>query len=299
MELWIGLTLASAIAFAFKDILAKRCFSKLDITPKQLVFEQYLFSFSAILLIAFPFIEFDLFYSNAFLFLAKGTSLATSTLLYFSMLKKYEISLVSPLLNLSPLSLLVLSVFILSESISFLNILGILVIIFATYILEVNHNHHEKKDPHKFHFRELLKTPSTFFIYAAGMILSISFAAIFDKMIFNQGVNTFTNLYFSALIIATFVFLFLAKEGKIKQTITKVITQPQTLLISLVGFIDQMLILTAIAMPQALISLVIPLRRTSTLFASIFGGILFHEKHMLRKFLATLIMLFGIFLIVF
>jgi len=52
------------------------------------------------------------------------------------------------------------------------------------------------------------------------------------------------------------------------------------------------------ALSLTLVSLVLPIKRISTLFDTIIGGELFKEKHLLHKGLACLIMLLGIYLIV-
>jgi len=51
--------------------------------------------------------------------------------------------------------------------------------------------------------------------------------------------------------------------------------------------------LIAVSMPNAMIALIIPIKRTSTLFTTIFGGKLFHEKNLSVKILACIIMVWG------
>jgi drug/metabolite transporter (DMT)-like permease len=40
-----------------------------------------------------------------------------------------------------------------------------------------------------------------------------------------------------------------------------------------------------------------PIKRTSVLFVVLFGGALFHEKYLFKKFIASLFMLAGVYLI--
>jgi len=54
----------------------------------------------------------------------------------------------------------------------------------------------------------------------------------------------------------------------------------------------------AVSLPGVLISLVVPIKRLSALFATIIGGELFHEKHILRKSIACVIMIIGAVLII-
>ena len=55
---------------------------------------------------------------------------------------------------------------------------------------------------------------------------------------------------------------------------------------------------TAIAIPGALISLVIPIRRMSALFSTIIGGSIFHEDHHLQKIGASAVMIAGALIII-
>jgi drug/metabolite transporter (DMT)-like permease len=298
MELWIILTLLSAIVFAIGDIFGKTILSKYHVEPKQLFFEQYLLSFVIVLVFLFPYIEFDLFYEYPFLFFGKAFFLGSSSLLYLTLLKKYEISLVSPLLNLSPVVLLFFSSFVLSESISIIQFMGILITILGTFLLEVTFSHHHKKKPHEHHFRELFKKPSRFFVLTILLLITISITAIFDRLILTSGVHVYTNMYFTSVLIMIISSIYFIKKNYFFQAITLTIKEPKTLIISAIKLVDTFLILTAIAIPSALVSLIIPLRRTSTLFSSLFGGLLFHEKHLVKKMFSVIIMIIGVMFIV-
>ena len=82
------------------------------------------------------------------------------------------------------------------------------------------------------------------------------------------------------------------------QVFNNLIYQPQTLIIAVFMILATFFVLWAISLPTALVSLVVPLKRVSTLFSSVFGGILFHERHLFRKMVATFGMIGGILLIV-
>ena len=301
MELWIWLALGSAVVFGLKDILAKKYFKKSDVSPKQIMFEEYFLGIFLILLFFFPLVDFSSFYEYYWLFILKAAVIGTSTLVYFELLKKYDISQVSPLLNLSPVFLIFFSFILLNEMISFIQFLGILLIIVATYFVEVHqHNHLGKNisNPEKKHFKLLSLKPSKFFMLSILMLITISFAAIFDKMILSSDINVYTNLYFTSLLIFLVLFIYFVYKGVLFNSFKRVISEPQTLIIAFLAIFSNFMVLFAIAIPSALVSLIVPLRRTSTLFSALVGGILFHERNLLRKIFATLVMLFGIVLIV-
>lgn len=303
IPIWILLALLSAITYSFREVLSKRILKKYDTSGTQINFEENLVIISIMLLVFFPFIQFDLFYEYSYIFLIKGTLLTVATLFFFSLLKKYEISLVSPMMNLSPFFLLILSSIFLSEQISNLQILGILIIIASTFMLEhINKTHHKSKH-HSIsemfnHFKEHLTFKNWEFVISVLVVLvSLSFGTILDKVLFNNGISIVSNLYFTGLIIFVYMIIYLSYSQTLVKSCKNVIKQPQTLLIGVVGVIDRGLVFSAIAMPTALVSLIIPLRRTATIYSSLIGGILFHEKNLGKKFAIICIMIIGVALI--
>ena len=296
MLIWVVYTLLSAFFFGLKDIVAKRLFRE-DMDPKQVVFEEFLLFLVLVLVLFFPLVEFSSFIFLWELYLLKAFAVAFAQISYLRMLKKYDLSTVSPLLNLSPLVLLVLSSIFLSEYISLVQFIGILIIIGSTYFLEVTIHHHRKEVPHKFHISDLKQKKFGFYILAFCTIFLFSLAALTDSLILDI-VNVYTNLYFTSIIVFLVSIGYYLYEGEFKKVCKNVFYQPQTMIISIFAILSNFLILLAIAVPGALVSLIIPLRRTSTLISSLAGGILFHEKHIKEKFIATIFMLIGVILIV-
>ena len=98
-------------------------------------------------------------------------------------------------------------------------------------------------------------------------------------------------------LIALILIIFIQKEFSIiKHSLKK-----NWMIFSTLGglfLFDTFLWFTAIAKPNALISLAIPLRRTSNFFNTIFGGRIFHEKHLVYRGLICFLMIIGIFLII-
>lgn len=299
MELWVILTLSSAVLFAFKDILAKNMFSKKNVKPNQLMFEEFFLLLIIILFLFFPRVEFSTFNNLWYLYLLKSIAIGGSALLYFRLLKEHDISNVAPLINLSPILLLIFSSFILSEQITSVQLFGIVVVIISTYFLEITMTHHDKKSPHKHHFQFLKKKNFSFFAISLIMLVFFSMGAITDKLIFNEGVNVYTNMFFTSAFILFILVIYYIKVKYIVHAFDCIVKEPETLLISIFTIVSSFLILFAIAIPTTMVSLIVPLRRTSTIFSSLIGGILFHENHLPKKILSTIGMLIGVFLIVF
>ena len=299
MELWIVLGFISALTYALADIISKKVLNKYDVTPTQIMFEQHLLNIFLILLLFFPFIDFSSFYQYYYIFIIKAFLVAVVAITYFSLLRKYEISEVAPLANLSPLILLLFTSTILAETITFFQMIGILITIIATYILEVTHHHHEKKEPHEFHFKQLFKKPTQFFMYAFVLLTMMSLTSILDKIILDTGIGVYSNMYFTSVCVFFFVTVYFTIKRNLKERLIKMVKQPETFSIGIIRFVDSFVILTAFIVPGVIISLLIPIRRSATLFSAIGGGLIFHEKHMLRKLIAVVLMLVGLGFIVF
>ena len=295
--LWVFLALLSGFFFALKDVLAKRMFRK-DVSPKQLVFEEYLLLLLISMALLYPYIEFSSYSELWNYYLIKAVSVGIFTFLYFELLKKYEISTISPLLNLSPAILIVLSFLFLGEILTYLQLFGIVLIIGSTYVLEVVISHHSSKNPHREHFSIFDKFNWKFISVVLIMLFGLSFAAIYDRLILSE-VNVHTNMFFTAFIISFFMIIYYIKESSLIKAFKNTIREPETLVISFFTIISNFLVLFAISIPTALVSLIIPLRRTSSLFSAILGGLIFHEKHIKQKAISISVMLIGILLIVF
>ncbi len=295
--LWIIFTLLSAFLLAFKDILSKKVLVKSN-KPLQIIFEQYFLMFLVLSLLFYDLIDFNSIFVFWKLYLLKATSIFLFTYLYFILLKKFEISKFAPLMNASPIFLVLLSSIFLNESITFVQLVGIIIIIFATYLLEVNINFHFKDNPHRHHFDWFKKLDLKNISLVILMLIVISITAIADKKILGSGISVYTNMFYTSLLIFTFLSFYYIKNKNFLLVFKYIKSEPITFLISVISLISTFFVLLAISMPTTMVSLIVPLRRTSTLFAAILGGLLFHEKHLIKKLIAVIIMIFGISLIV-
>jgi len=294
--LWVIYTFFSAFLFGIKDILAKKVLMR-NIHPIELILHEYFFLFFFIFILFYSKIDFLSYQSLWHLYIFKASCLLITSYMYFKFLEKYEISIVTPLLNLSPIFLLVLSSLFLSELINSVQLIGILIILFSTYYLEIIIHHHDKENPHAHHFNLIKNSNSYFLISAIFMLLAISFSAIFDKKILEQ-TTVYTNLFFTSIIILFFLVIYYIKMHKSIQIISNLKTNPILFFIALITNISTLLILSAIALPGVLVTLIVSLRRTSSIFSSLLGGLLFHEKHLVAKMSAISIMIIGVILVI-
>lgn len=294
--LWVILSLSSALLIAFVDIISKSVFSKFKFRPVQINFGRSFFIIFLSLLFFASKMEFKLSGLLYLLLIVKVFFMVSFDMLYLSLLEKHDVSKIAPLNNLSPVMLIVLTSVFLQESITLLNLLGIFIIIFSTYYLEVIIGHHSSKKPLKSHSVHFKKFDPKFAATVLLMLLVVSLCAMSDRIILRT-VSVYTNIFFTYALSALALLFFLARSKLVKKTFTMLSRNPIFLIQSAFNLFSSVFILQALAMPEATTSLIIPLRRTSTLMAAFIGGFLFHEKHMKEKLFAVGFMLIGILLI--
>jgi drug/metabolite transporter (DMT)-like permease len=187
--------------------------------------------------------------------------------------------------------LLVFSSIFLSESVSLQQLLGIGVIILATYLLEY---YTFKRSSSK--ISSFVSSPKDMLI-ALSLITVFSLNAVTDKYLITQGSTASTNIFYAGVFTLFFAILLSFKNTQVFPK-TSLYPTVSRFLISFCAVLSDYLITLALAIPTALASLIVPLRRTSTFFSSVIGGMIFHEEHLLWKSFCILIMLLGVLLIV-
>jgi transporter family protein len=219
--------------------------------------------------------------------------IACAAFLYRSKATRHmPISEVDPLFNVSPLLLVLLSYFFLGERISSVNGIGIFLMVAGVYILELDDMHHPLHPLRKF-FRSRA-------IHHIGFaVVAMSFGAMLDKFILTNYLSATQYLFWVFMFISiNFVVLDLYRFGwkDVKQALN---TMPVwTALATCLHLMNIVVYYTVAALPNTLISLIIPLRRTSTLFSTIIGGSLFKETRLKQKLVATAVIIAGAYFVI-
>ena len=228
------------------------------------------------------------------IFLAALTS-CLGILFLAKAMRHMAVSYTTPFLAAGPIFTVILAAIIYGESITWLQLLGVLVIISGAYILN-SHKHENLFAP----FTHLVKLPHmkyvllTLLAYAAGGIL--------DKKVVGSGqlhigLLTYFPLLFFFMGIIFILFMILFHDGLdgIARGLRK-----NSLYLGLFAALAlgmKVFVIWAISIPGALLSLIIPLKKLSSLFSTIIGGKLLKEDHLMRKSVACIIMIFGAVLI--
>jgi len=287
---WFYFAFISAILSALAAILQKKVLFNFD----ALEFSFVLSIFNAILiLLLFAQINFTVINPTSLLILYLKTFLGALAF-WFVMLaiKNMEISGALPLMVLTPGLIAVFSYFFLGEVIEYIEILGMILLLIGTYILEI-----KKNDNLITPFKTFLN--SEYHHYILYAILLFTFSSIIDKLVLkNYKMAPITFVFFQQIFLAiNFTIIIIYKKRNIYKIFTALNrnTLVWIVLISLATLGYRYTQIEAIKI--APVALVISIKRTSVLFASVFGGKLFSEHQLLKKGIAIVIMLFGAYLL--
>ncbi len=285
---WFLFALGSAIFSALSALTEKKSLMKVHAMEFScaLAILNFLFSLPLIFLADFdiPLFVLAVMYASsiiatvAFLFIAKGV-------------RHLEVSLVSPLLNLNPAILATLAYFLLNERITHAQVSGIFLIMVGAYIVEINWKKHGILEPVKTMFH----SKHTLFILLSCILYA--FCSICDKFVLTY-VTPFTYLlvihFFIAINFTILINVFYGGFKDVKESYHRA----GRWIFLMAFFTLTYRLLQAWAISLTLVSLVIPIKRLSTLFATLAGGKLFHEKGTKKRAIACIIMLIGAYLII-
>ncbi len=288
---WYLLALISAFFSAVAAIFEKKVLFK----EKALGFSTLFALFNLILAIPFFFfINFTLVTSSGlFVLMSKSLFEAGAFLCVMQGIKNLEISEALPLLVLTP-GLVALGAFIfLAETLTFLQITGIFLLMIGTYTLQIKTKEKQKLlDPIKAFF----KTKAYYYIIAALILFTTT--SILDKAIlknFKLPLNAFMG--FQHLFLAIIFIIFIISTKKTHQLKSAIkFSWILILTISIFTIVYRYTQLSAVKI--APVALVLSLKRISVFFAVLIGGKLFQEHNLLIRTLATAIMIAGAVLVI-
>jgi drug/metabolite transporter (DMT)-like permease len=207
---------------------------------------------------------------------------ATSVTLYYRALQTTDLSLTVPMLSLTPIILLLTSYVILHESVSWGGVMGIILIIGGSYILNIG-DHKNLLAP----FRAIWHNAGV----RAMLLVAVLFAAgaPLDKLVLKESDPFFgaSILYF--LLAGTCYAISRKKKelplGKSRQLWASIIFG--SLALALVA------ITINLAYTYQIVPYVISIKRLSIIFSVIIGGLFFREKHWPWRLAGAVILVAG------
>ncbi len=288
---WYVLALISALFSAFAAILEKKILFKQH--PISFTFILSLFNLALASLFLSSFDISSIALSPLLVLLLKSVLNAIAFLMVMYAIKNLELSECLPLLVLTPGLIAIFGFIFLGEALTLMQISGLVLLIAGIYVLGL-----EDKQKLFEPFKKLVKIKAYRFIFLALVLFTAT--SLMDRFILTrqklvpEAFMFYQHLFFAAI----FLIIFLFSKDKIVN-FRKNIKLSWSLIISLavITIIYRYTEILAVKGAPAT-ALAIVLKRLSVLFAVIIGGRLFNEKHLIRKAIATVILIAGAVLIV-
>ncbi len=285
--IWQVFALGSALFAGFGGVLQKKALNKKHAT-------EYSLSFSVLsALLALPLLLKGDFSGISFNMLALAylsSILITLALLFINKgVRHEEVSLAVPFLSLTPAFTAIFAFLALGERISLMQIAGIFVVVLGSYMIKLKHNM-RLLDP----VREIAKSKYLKYVITGAFFYGIT-SVIDRNIVGKEGFNANPLTYLvilqsfialNFLIIYNFMY---GKEKGVKESIKNNFLI--VFVISIFTVLQRVFLLEAFSIAE--VARVIPIKRLSILIVVIVGGELFHEDSILRKVIATAIMIAG------
>ncbi len=216
---------------------------------------------------------------SAFILVAKG-------------IKHLDISTVSPLLSLTPGATALFAFFVLGESLTYQQVLGLGFMIAGSYVLAIDQGKTVWASLYEF-------VHSKYIDYILLSLLFYSMAAVLDRAIlFEFGFPIPAFMFFFHVFMAFFAFLVAVFfGGGVWSVVASFKKQKGRMLLSSL-FTVMYRYFQLLAIQLVFIGLVSAVKRSSSFFTTLIGGELFHEKHLGRRMVSTCIIFVGVLLIV-
>ncbi|MCT7980974.1 DMT family transporter [Laspinema olomoucense] len=282
--LWFFLAISTAIFTSLQDVLGKRTLQNIDAT---IVAWSWSFFTALVLLPVQVLVGIPDLGSQFGVALAVGSVLnAIASVLYIQAISTSDLSLCLPLIAFSPLFMAISSPIIVGEWLSWMDGLGIGLIVGGSYLLNLKDRSRGYFAP----FQALVRERGPKLMLVVALLWSIT--ANVDKV----GVQNSSPLFwswagFSAIALLQFPLLFSRSPNPGRQ-----ISQ-HWLGLSLMGLCTAIAVLfQMLALKLTLVVQVIAIKRTSVLFGVLWGKFLFHESGIRDRFWGATTMLIGVVL---
>jgi drug/metabolite transporter (DMT)-like permease len=207
-------------------------------------------------------------------------------------LKNLDISNALPLLALTPGFIAVFAFFLLGESLKSLEVVGLILFMAGTFVLE-NSDGKAFVIPFSIFFKSIYHR----FVILALFLFTVS--SILDKFLLIRlnlspvSLMAFQHIYFA--ILFSIIFLIFRKKAEPR---TKIINNSN---LKWVVFISILTIgyryTQIVAVGMASVALVLAIKRTSVFWATLIGGKLFSDKNLVKRTIAAIFILIGAILI--
>jgi len=285
---WLLFALLAMFFGSLREITQKRALQG-EHTMEFLVVRSFFMLILSFLLL--PFVDLNVSWRAAGL-IAIVAILACIAMVYRNKsLKHMEISELQPLMNLSPVFVLIIAFIFLGEKLSVVQLGGFFLIVAGTYILEIDHEHHGILSP----IKKIFKSKYHLMVIFAGFLFAIT--NTLDRFILTDHTDPFTYLFIVWNMINIIFISYHALKYNFRgiKMVLKVqgkkIFWPALFSLFMVLFFYK-------ALEIAYASIVVVIFRMQSIITTIEGGKFFHEEHLLKKSIACGIMTAGAILVI-
>ena len=218
-----------------------------------------------------------------------------ATILQLKAMKHSDLSLVIPLTSFTPLFLLIMAPLILGQYPTFLGIIGVILIVKGSYILNIKRRiltTQRKNSDYLDPFKAMVKEKGPKLMLIAAFLLSIT--SSIDKigisnsspLFWAVSVHVFTSVTLAPVLIHEF------------HNHTKLTGMDIKLLFAVGIFSALSLVTQYIAITALLVPYVIAIKRTSAIISVLFGYLIFKEKGIKGRLAGSVVMVIGVIFIV-
>lgn len=290
---WLYLSLLSALAHAIANIARRTHGSLAD--PAELSWWCLLLSTPVgIALVLFD--PTSLYQSLDFILpaTASGILCTVASILCFKAYKYADASAIAPISNLLPLGIVVSSLIILQVAPSALGLLGVVLIVAGVFYSSV-HGRHSLLHP----FKQLTKNKGS---RAMLLVISIwSVTTVFDKIALGNMSATFLTLYIQlSMLTLTSLYLLARPQRRRLKRGERVFRRWGWHLITISFFTTVAVTLQGFAIQSVENpSYVLAVKRLDTLIVIVLAYFLLHERHIMKRFIGSLIAVAGVAVLMF
>jgi uncharacterized membrane protein len=287
--IWFTLATCSALLSATSAVLQKKILFRLNAL-------EFSFSISLVIVIFTLFIPFSMDVtaiplSALSIIVVKSILGASAFLLVMLSLQHNQISSALPLLGLTPAAAALLSLVMLGEGLNSSEWIGIGLMIAGCYLLERRVSSKPLQP-----FGSMVRTKNYYYIYGAVGLFAIS--SVFDKLLLSgMRIHPLIILFYQHIVyVLLFTVAILIRRISLRDVIQKSAAQlPLIIIVALLTVAYRFTQLEATKL--APVALVLAVKRTSILYASLFGGKIFSEERLPLKLIGALLIVTAGFLI--
>jgi uncharacterized membrane protein len=285
--LWPIFALSAAVFASLKDIFSKHGIKQANLDEYETSWSLKFFSLIPLLpLLLFIKIPHLGNYFWIALFIGGGLNTLTS-ILYMKAIKHSDLSLTIPMITFTPLFLLITSPLIVHEFPNIYGLIGIILIVFGSYILNLKERHRGYFAP----FKALIKENGPKLMLLVAFIWSIT--SNIDKIGVKNSSPIFwavANAIFWAITLSTIMLIKSRKSIKYVPVNLKVLIP--------IGIFEGLAAVTQMtAINLTLVAYVISIKRTSAIISVLSGYFIFKEKGIRERLIGVIIMVAGVILI--